>query len=80
MRTPTKLIAFAALVGLAFGAATLAGAAVDPADPEEAAVSPPTMEGGDHAESGHGAPSGAPEHGGGGAAPAAMDPAAGGWP
>jgi len=39
MNAPAKLVAFALVLGLAFGGAALAGAALDPTDPEETAVS-----------------------------------------
>jgi hypothetical protein len=59
MNVPTRLAAFAAVLGLAFGGAALAGAAIDPTD--------------DAAGAGHGggeATSGAAAHGGGEAAAA----------
>jgi len=48
MNVPTRLVAFAAVVGLAFGGATLAGAALDPTDEQPRAAH------GDGAAGGHG--------------------------
>jgi len=73
MNVPTRLIAFAALLGLAFGGAALAGAAIDPTDEKPAAAD--AVHGGDSA----GGDAGAGAHGDGGAAePAAAKSAPGG--
>lgn len=62
MNVPTRLAAFAAVLGLAFGGAALAGAAIDPTE-EEAAVADAGHGGGDPSATGA-APHGG-EHGGG---------------
>jgi len=75
MSASAKLVAFALVLGLAFGGAALAGAALDPTDPEETAVS----HGGDdpgHGQTGHDDTPADAEHEGdqgrhGGAGPAA---------
>ncbi|MGH2776916.1 MAG: hypothetical protein ACRDJT_16005 [Actinomycetota bacterium] len=65
MNAPARLTAFALVLGLTFGGAALAGAALDPTDPEEIAVSHT----GDDA--GHRDTVDDPEHEGGQAGPAA---------
>jgi len=74
MSTASKLVAFAATIGLAFGAAALAGAAIDPTDADETSMS----EGhGDRAHGGHS--EAGPAHAAHGAANgAAREPAASG--
>jgi len=72
MNAPAKLGAFALVLALAFGGAALAGAAIDPTDPEETAVSHAGDDPG-HGQTGHDdTPADPePEGGHGGAGPAA---------
>jgi len=69
MKIPTRLIAFAAVLGLVFGGAALAGAAIHPTDSEETTSMPQTPHGaaGDTRDDGP-AGAGAGAHGGGHAA------------
>ena len=69
MNVPTRLAAFAAILGLAFGGAALAGAAIDPTDEKPAAAG--AAHGGDSSARGAGR-----DHGGGSAEPAATHGAA----
>jgi hypothetical protein len=60
VNVPTRLAAFAAALGLAFGGAALAGAAIDPTD-EESAVAAGGHGDGETASAGEGSPGG--DHG-----------------
>jgi hypothetical protein len=76
MNVPAKLTAFALVLGLVFGTAALAGATLDPTDPQETAMSSRTNNDDTHGQTGHGTSeseqaSGQAGHGGAG-------PAAGG--
>lgn len=75
MSTATKLIAFAALLVLVFGGAALAGAAIDPTDPEETARSSHAGSDEGHGGSGGGAAPG----GSGGAAAGGLAVSQGGY-
>ena len=66
MSTPVRLIAFAAVLGVVFGGAALAGAAIDPTDSDETTSMSQTHGAADHTQDD--AASGAGAHGGGHAA------------
>ena len=77
MNAPVKLVAFALVLGLAFGGAALAGATLDPIDPQETAMSSHSSNDDSHGEIGHGAPAES-EHASGQAGHGGAGPAAGG--
>jgi hypothetical protein len=79
MNAPAKLGAFALVLGLSFGGAALAGAALDPTDPEETAVSHAGDDPGGHGQTGpDGTPAADPELESGQAGHGGTGPAAGG--
>ena len=77
MNAPAKLTAFALVLGLAFGGAALAGAALDPTDPQETAMSSHPSTDDSHGQTGHGSTAES-EHGTGQAGHGGAGPAAGG--
>jgi hypothetical protein len=77
MNALARLAAFALVLGLAFGGAALAGAALDPTDPQETAMSPHSSNDDSHGQTGHGATAGS-EHASGQAGHGGAGPAAGG--